>query len=162
MCDSRHSHEVAGDEDRLAAALASLVPCEPEIDLENALFEAGRRVGRRSARRWQGVCAVLVLCLGGGLFSQATAPQTRPATQVAEQTGSETESSADPQVQTFASADPDPGQRAQPHYLHLRDAVLARGMDALPMPQPSARREPPLRLGDLRTHPPLLLERSGT
>lgn len=59
--------ELPGPEGELERALQSLLPVASErgARIEAAAFEAGRRAGARSVRRWQGTSAALLL-LGVG------------------------------------------------------------------------------------------------
>lgn len=160
----RDEARVNPEHEAIAAALGSLSPRDPGVDLEAALFEAGRRAGRRRERAWQGLsvmlCATLlaVVVWPSGQPSSANAPSPiASAPERAPEVSSPPPSP--PERETSPESAPDPPTEA--NYLRLRAAVLARGLEELPDPEPTAEPEPPLRLRDL-LDAPRLIGRSDT
>jgi hypothetical protein len=94
------------------------------------MFEAGRAAAGHSARRWQAISGVLVVALTVSLAGWswvAGGPGPR--------SGGEGPVSSWAVVSDADAGRPEdhpPAVASRPHYLALRDRVLAEGVDALP------------------------------
>lgn len=115
----------------LEAALGGLRVAPATISRDRVLFDAGRASARRRSRLWQGSSCVLALLLLVSVVSRptpTTAPQ-RPAETVAQQ-----QVDISPAALSAASTQAIDAEhvRAFRRYLRMRQAVLERGVDALP------------------------------
>jgi hypothetical protein len=111
------------------AALGGLAPAMPSQSRDQWLFHAGmesaRSQFRRRVRTWQSLAAALALCTSVSMLSRPrVGSPSAPPRGVALQA---TSNSLSPVTDASATPPPDPYAA-----LFLRDAVLARGMDALP------------------------------
>ena len=134
-------------ENELEAALAGLHPARCPIDRDRLMFLAGHASARRTARPWRIATAGLALAASVAIVAAIAArPWAQRAVSPAERIvivrANETKA---PPVPSPAQPPPrlrnplvalsgpifPPGPDGLA-YLHLRDAVLARGLDALP------------------------------
>lgn len=109
----------------LEAALGGLRVAPATISRDRVLFDAGRASARRRSRLWQGSSCVLALLL---LVSVVSRP-TPTAETVAQQ-----QVDISPAALSAASTQAIDAEqvRAFRRYLRMRQAVLERGVDALP------------------------------
>ncbi|MDY0357938.1 MAG: hypothetical protein RBR19_18795 [Sedimentisphaerales bacterium] len=114
----------------LEAALGGLRVAPATISRNRVMFDAGRASARRRSRLWQGSSCVLTVLLLASVVSRPTptAPQ-RPAETVAER-----KADISPAALSAASTPAIDAEqvRAFRRYLRMRQAVLERGIDALP------------------------------
>ena len=121
------------------AALSSLRPAGPAPDRAAVLIETGRALGRAQARRevfvWRGAAAVLFAALGASLWwrpgpgaHSSAGPMVIARADLPATTGPARGSPAVP-TELPTTSDATSGQA---NYLALRDAVLRRGLSALP------------------------------
>jgi hypothetical protein len=137
----------------LERALLALAPAVAALDRDQLLFEAGRRSARR--RGWPFATAALALLaagLGAALILRpAPPPVERPiVVQVPSPEPSPPDLSELP-----PDSEPGPPPAGQPGYFQLREQLLARGLDALPLPPPAPAAGPPSTLDDLLCDPEL-------
>jgi hypothetical protein len=120
-------------EEELAAALGALAPAEPNINRDRMLFLAGRAAERKSAGLWRGVSAGLAACLVAALSVQAwwSADRWTPTTIEPVRPVATVKITAPP-PQLISSPAPALTARLEGSYVQLRNAVLTRGMEALP------------------------------
>lgn len=129
---SEHEHSA----EEFARRLASLTPAAA-LTRDRVLFEAGRNAGRKEARPWRYVASIMTVGMVGLLAFETMGGKTppmasNPPRQLAEQ-----------QPQTvLVQSEPEPTPEYQSRlslvnesneYLHLRDLILRRGVDALPL-----------------------------
>jgi hypothetical protein len=124
----------------LEAALAALRPAASGIDRNRLMFRAGQASMRRRGRLWQGLSAGLAICLGLSLALRQVPPH-------AQEVAVSPPLNAPMQVAMQLPTSPGDSDRATPptgEYLHLRDTVLAKGLDALPTATYAGPAEPAL------------------
>ena len=117
----------------LEQALAQLRPAAPALNRDAVMFAAGRASARGSSRPWQWVSVLLACTLVASLVTHRQTPPSRAA-------DAPRKSRVPPR--RVAAVDPEPSRWlghpwVTPRgnaYIHLRNAVLARGLDALPEP----------------------------
>jgi hypothetical protein len=114
----------------LEAALGGLRIAPAAISRDGVIFDAGRASARRRSRLWQGSSCILALLLLASVVWRPTptAPQ-RPAETVAQHPVD-----ISPAALSAASTQAIDSEqvRAFRRYLRMRQAVLERGVDALP------------------------------
>jgi hypothetical protein len=128
----QHQHLKPAEEE-LAAALGALAPASPNIDRDRMLFLAGRAAERKTAGLWRGVSGGLAACLVAALAIQAwpSADKHTPRTIEPTRPVEIIKITAPPPqpIPLLASA---PAAQLKGSYVQLRNAVLTRGMEALP------------------------------
>jgi hypothetical protein len=129
----QEENELTPPQRELAAALAGLRPKAAGIDRNRLMFRAGQASMRKRQYAWQGLAAGLAVCLASLLWlRQAQNVAVAPTPQGARMT-----------LQLPAvHNESEPREAATGEYLHLRDAVLAKGLDALPTPAFAGPAEP--------------------
>jgi len=131
---------LTGAQREMEAALGRLRPSAPRIDRDALMFRAGRASMRRRGYVWQGLAAGLAVCLG---LSLAFRPAVRGTQDLAMAPRPAEPAQTAWQFPTPpADAESAPSPRGE--YLHLRDLVLAGGIDALPDPAYTGPAERPL------------------
>ncbi len=123
-------------ETELERALGRLTPADPGLDRDRLMFLAGQAAGRRERRRWQaavvGLAAALAFAMGLASWRAGHLPETPPVPgglAIVHQTFS-------------AEEGPLPTVPPGVAYLRLRDAVLDKGLDALPAVKSSGQAMP--------------------
>jgi len=107
----------------LENALSSLKPAALNLDRDKLMFRAGQSSARRQNFAWPAVAVLLAVMLGASLLYRPPAQTERIVYVPQPATPDNTYSSL--MVETER-----PPRSAQ--YIHLRDKILAEGMDALP------------------------------
>ncbi|HET6427804.1 MAG TPA: hypothetical protein VFJ30_05310 [Phycisphaerae bacterium] len=142
-------------EQELERALASLAPAAPPLDRDRLMFQAGRAAGRRGRWFWPSTSAVAVVAVVLAV-SLTVRPQPRQIERVVfvpvESGGAVSVAGPEPEAAEDRWAD-------HARYAAIRNAMLAKGPDALPTSPPAAaatQRPPTLEdlLGTRRPKPP--------
>jgi len=121
---------ITAAERELASALGRLRPERGTIDRDEVMFRAGRASARRRGHYWQGATALLVCGLGVSLFTRPAPREIeRIVTVAAPGPVLEDDSPTDVAVRDWRRG----VRQHHAEYLRLRQAVLARGIDALPV-----------------------------
>jgi hypothetical protein len=124
---SRDEPQLSRSERELEAMFATLKPAAPSFTEAQIAYEAGRRAGRTQVVRWRAAAAILVGALGLLILARP-APRTIEKLVVVQ--------SAPLEAKTFPAIDRQPYAIASPAapgtYLNLRQAIVERGVDALP------------------------------
>ena len=113
-------------------SLAELRPATPALSRDLVMFRAGRASARSPSRLWQGVSTALACALAVSLI-QRPQPTQRADGRERRPVPQDTIATAEPIPWPAARADV--GGLSGGGYIHLRNAVLDRGMDALPEPR---------------------------
>jgi len=132
--------ELTGAQREMESALGRLRPAAPPIDRDGLMFRAGQASMRKRGYAWQGLAAGLAVCLG---MSLAFRPAVRGTQDLAMAPQSAEPTQAGWQFPT-PPADSESAPSPRGGYLHLRDMVLAGGIDALPNPAYAGPAERPL------------------
>lgn len=122
---------MSDQENELEAALAKLRPAGVEFDVVQLAYEAGRREAGRRGLVWPVVCGLLATGLLAALVVRPATP--RPVERIV-YVNQAAPPATMPMLQPMPREEPSPAVAAAAGYIALRDAVLARGLDALPAP----------------------------
>lgn len=150
---SHEEEELTPGERELEAALSALTPRRPGFSLQHALANAALARERRRTRIWQSIAAVLALAVGAALWLKPAAKPVeverivyRPAPAPLEIRSAAAQPQADAPLVVLVKGDFG--------YLHLRDKVLARGVDSLHATpeQPGAAQSPSIIDEEHRQH----------
>lgn len=143
----------ANQDTQLIRRLASAMPTAPAIDPVTIAFESGRRAGARSAARWRVATGVAAMCAvalaawprqeidtlsggGGGAIVAAVDPTGPTLLENGKSLGEPPDETGALSVPTTIRPRPtvDPyGTLSSDRSLRLRDAVLAQGIEGLPL-----------------------------
>ena len=115
-------------EQELEAALGGLKPAGTALNRDYVMYQAGQTSARRRNHLWQGVSGVLVVLLVASMTwrPRPAGPQPRVETLAYGLSAAPVE---------VSSAEPIDRQQAEAfrHYIRMRQAVLNRGMEAIPV-----------------------------
>jgi hypothetical protein len=145
---SHEEEELTPGERELEAALSALTPLRPAFSLQQALANAALARERRRTRIWQSIAAVLALAAGAAILLKPAPRQVEVEKIVYRTTPAPLDirsAAAQPQgdAPLVVLVKGDFG------YLHLRDKVLARGVDSLhATPELPAATQSPSIIGD--------------
>ena len=126
----------------LESALAAVRPARGGLNRDRVLFRAGQASARRQGLRTTGAMAVLSALLGASaiLFALRGA-ETKVVERVVYREAPEAPRVAVRPVETVAPSPAPASFASQSEYLRLRQAVLEKGLDALPAAPASATRD---------------------
>lgn len=119
-------------ERELEAALGRLQPAGHRIERDRLMFRAGQATMRNRLHLWRAASALLAVAFGVSLAARQAAPPVQGPTYA--QSAPAQLDEAIPAVAFAGEASPGGG-----HYLLLREAVIIRGVDALPATEPDLR-----------------------
>ncbi len=114
------------------ACLGHLRPKDPAIERDALIFRAGRASVRRRMRLWQSAAGLLLVALGVSLALSLRPPPTPVERVVQVVIEKQTAPPPTPTERRMVLPDAIEPRPFTADYLRTRDAVLARGLDALP------------------------------
>lgn len=140
----RKEDELTPAEAEFEATLAGLQPAGASINRDQLMYQAGYKAGRRRNRFWQGATALLAVGLAASLAMQGLLHREQGSLQAHNP-------SPTPHQAVFAENDGLPEHTqdlystSTSNYIALRNAVLEKGLAALPCPETgSTSDDPPL------------------
>ena len=124
-------HRLTPGEQEFEAALKRLHPAGHAIDRDRLMFTAGQRVAQRAQRGWQAATGALTVLLGASWALQIAVPAPPQVADVPPAQLEPLNVAMSPLPPAVADVPPELWPPV-PRYVHLRNAIVAEGLDALP------------------------------
>ena len=161
MQDNERTEHLSPAHRELEDALRGLSPASVNISRDRLMFQAGTMIGRRSANRWRGATALLVL-VNVGLVGLVGLSMRSPH-EAGQHPIAQAPAPADPKIESRETAVELPetlktssrnvsltsSAKSTEAYVSLRDDVLRRGLAALPASRTPSRSEKPIAVEQL-------------
>lgn len=142
----REEERLTPAEAEFEATLRGLQPAGAAINRDQMMYRAGCAAGNRRKRMWQGATVILAAAFAGTLVVRAF----MSAPDVGRQIANSPSSSHQMMVVVDSTRTDVVGSAGKGSYLTLRNAVLEKGLAALPSPPAGAvSDEPPLTIESL-------------
>jgi hypothetical protein len=158
MQDNERLDNLSPAHRELEDALRGLSPASVSISRDRLMFQAGAMIGRRSANRWRGATALLVL-VNVGLMALSVRSSREPVnSQIAQvpkvdvQSGEQQGANAELPESSWAAShitSQSSSAKSTEAYVSLRNDVLRRGLSALPVSSASLPAEQPITVDQL-------------